>query len=302
MRRLLQSGFAMIMIVFAAGCQKEPEASPALPPTTPLATSSTPPAASAAPVAGPATSSAASTPVAGPAPSEYPMCGGQKLAVPAAPGARSGAVAAQLAPAFLDQMTTCRAEDAPPAELIKSTTDGTINEKGDCVFANGVSCHYHSGSEFVANESAKQVPGQGELHCIFPSADPKSPHVFGGHVTCRDPSQGMGTSEGGKHEVKAGATCSAALLTELTHCGSSRCCDDGTLTNPIADLVKDGRNDVRPDFRICESTLNIDCELLANLTAHDANSPALGGVGKPVFVLKHQAPHPHPKKVAAHTP
>jgi len=227
------------------------------------------------------------------------MCAGQKLAT--ALGPRSGAVNAQLAPAFLDQMSACGAHDSAPAELIEKSTDGTINEKGDCVFDNGVSCHYHSGSEFVANENVKQIAGQGELHCIFPSSEPKSPHVFGGHITCRDPAQGMGASEGGKHEVKAGARCPAALLSELTHCASSRCCDDGTLTNPIADLVHDGRNDVRPDFRICESTLSIDCELLSNLTAHDANSPALGGVGKPVFVLKHST-HAHDKKVASHGP
>jgi len=232
------------------------------------------------------------------APAEYPICGGQKPVT--APAARAGAVSVQLAPAFLDEMTACRAEDGPPSELIAHTTDGLINEKGDCVFASsGVSCHYHSGSEFVDKASAKQIPGQGELHCIFPSAEAKSPRVFGGHVTCRDPAQGMAASEPGKHEVKAGASCPAALLAELTHCTSSRCCDDGTLTNPIADLLRDGKNDVRPDFRICESTLSIDCELLSNLTAHDANSPALGGVAKPVFVLK---PHAHDKKVASHTP
>ncbi|HET7538544.1 MAG TPA: hypothetical protein VFK05_01685, partial [Polyangiaceae bacterium] len=147
--------------------------------------------------------------------------------------------------------------------------------------------------------SAKQIPGQGELHCIFPSDDPKSPRVFGGHVSCSDPKQGMAASEPGKHEIKQGASCSATLLQQLSHCSSSRCCDDGTLTNPIADLMHDGRNDVRPDFRICESTLTIDCELLANLTPHDANSPALGGVGKPVFVLKHST---HEKKLASHAP
>jgi len=290
----------MAVIVLAAGCQKGPEPSPPLPPPVqapPAAPIAKTPVSAASAIAPTTASSAASTPAS--ASAEYPICGGQKLAAPAT--ARSGAVTSQLAPAYLEQMSACRAEDAVPAEVIKNTTDGTINEKGDCVFPNGVSCHYHSGSEFVTNESAKQVAGQGELHCIFPSADAKSPRVFGGHVSCRNPAQGMGTSEGGKHEVKAGASCSAALLSELTHCGSSRCCDDGTLTNPIADLVHDGRNDVRPDFRICESTLSIDCDLLANLTAHDANSPALGGVGKPVFVLKHPA-HPHQKKVAAHTP
>lgn len=300
MNRYLQTSCALVTIALAAGCQKGSEPSPALPLPAPAASDApaaptSPTAASASPA--PISASSASAPAA-PA-SEYPICRGQKLA--AVPTARAGAVNAQLAPAFLDQMSACRAGDAPPTAIIEHTTDGTINEKGDCVFASGVSCHYHSGAEFIASENAKQTPGQGELHCIFPSSDPKSPHVFGGHVTCRDPAQGRSASEPGKHEVKAGASCSAALLTELTHCAASRCCDDGTLTNPIADLVHDGRNDVRPDFRICESTLRIDCELLANLTAHDANSPALGGIGKPVFVLEHPAKG-HDKKTASHTP
>ncbi len=101
-------------------------------------------------------------------------------------------------------MSACRAEDVPPVEVIKHTSDGNINEKGDCVFTSGVSCHYHSGSEFIANESAKQAPGQGELHCIFPSSDAKSPHVFGAHVTCRDPAQGMGSSQPGKTRDRGG--------------------------------------------------------------------------------------------------
>ena len=66
---------------------------------------------------------------------------------------------------------------------------------------------------------------------------------------------------------------------------SLRCCDDGTLTNPIADLQRDGRNDVRPDFRICERALVVDCDLLASLTPHPANSPALGGIGEVAFEL-----------------
>ncbi len=297
MRLYSRAGCSVVVLVVAASCQKEPEAGPALPPpapTTPAVMTTALPAASAS-----AATTSATTPAPTAASAEYPMCAGQKLAS-AAPAARSGAVSAQLAPAFLDEMSACRSEEVPPADVIARTTDGSINEKGDCVFASsGVSCHYHSGSEFVTTTGAKQTPGQGELHCIFPSSDPKSPRVFGGHVSCREPAQGMAPAEPGKHEIKAGASCSAALLQELTHCSSSRCCDDGTLTNPIAELVKDGRNDVRPDFRICADTLRVDCELLANLTPHDANSPALGGVSKPVFVLKHS---PHGKKVAAHTP
>ena len=295
MRRPIQCGFGLLAIALAASCQKGPEPSSALAPPAPSAS-----AAATGLGASVSASTPSTTPSAPMVAANYPICGGQKLAT--APAARAGAVSAQLAPAFLDEMTTCRAEDGPPSELIARASDGIIDEKGDCVFASsGVSCHYHSGSEFVAKASTKQTPGQGELHCIFPSAEAKSPRVFGGHVTCRDPAQGMPASEPGKHEVKAGASCPAALLAELTHCTSSRCCDDGTLTNPIADLVRDGKNDVRPDFRICESTLSIACELLSNLTAHDANSPALGGVAKPVFVLKHPA-HAHDKKVANHTP
>ena len=290
MRRHIRNGLCGLVLALSVSCEKGPEASPALPPTAPSLSAQPAPVAAAS--AAPPSSAPASTPSPGP----YPICHGQKLA--AAPAARSGAVNAQLAPAFLDEMSACRAEDVPPAAVIARSSDGTINDKGDCVFASsGVSCHYHSGSEFIANESGKQISGQGELHCIFPSDDPKSPRVFGAHVTCRDPKQGTAVSQPGKHEIRHGASCSAELLQQLSRCSSSRCCDDGTLTNPIADLVHDGRNDVRPDFRICESSLSIDCELLANLTAHDANSPALGGISKPVFVLEHSA---HEKVLASH--
>jgi hypothetical protein len=83
--------------------------------------------------------------------------------------------------------------------------------------------------------------------------------------------------------VKVGAACPSELLAQLRSSQAFQCCDDGTLTNPIAELVRGGRNDIRPDFRICSDTIEIDCALLANLTPHAANSPALGGVGAPVF-------------------
>jgi hypothetical protein len=217
------------------------------------------------------------------------MCGGQHLASTATP-ARAGAVSTQLAPAFLDQMSGCKAEDALPKDVISRSGEGKINEKGDCAFANsGVSCHYHSGSEFVTSSTKEAPLGQGEIHCIFPSDDPKSPRVFGAHVVCSDPSRGKphpGHAEHDLHQAKTGASCSADLLAALSTCSASKCCDDGTLTNPIGDLVHDGRNDVRPDFRICEQTLTIDCALLENLTPHTANAPALGGVAKPVFALE----------------
>ncbi|HET7543399.1 MAG TPA: hypothetical protein VFK05_26175, partial [Polyangiaceae bacterium] len=103
-----------MVIVFAASCEKGPEASPAQPPPAPSPPSAPPAPVAAAPAAPP--SSTASAPVATPAPSAYPMCGGQKLAT--APTTRSGAVSAQLAPAFLDEMSSCRAEDAAPADVI----------------------------------------------------------------------------------------------------------------------------------------------------------------------------------------
>ncbi len=156
----------------------------------------------------------------------------------------------QLAPAFLDEMTACGPESVLPKDVIARATEGTIDAKGDCVFASvGVSCHYHSGSEFVTTSTKSEPPGQGELHCIFPSDDPKSPHVFGAHLACSDPAQGK-PAEHESHVAKVGASCSVALLQQLEHCTGSVCCDDGTLTNQIADLVRDGKNDIRPDFRI----------------------------------------------------
>jgi hypothetical protein len=181
-------------------------------------------------------------------------------------------------------MASCRAEDSMPKDLPRRAGDGSIDQKGDCVFASAeVSCHYHSGSEFITSHTKSESLGQGELHCIVPSADPKSPSVFGAHVTCLDPSRGKPAPEHVAHKGKEGAVCKAALLTALASCRSEKCCDDGTLTNSIGDLTRERRNDVRPDFRICEAPLVIDCSLLENMSPHTANAPALGGVGKPVF-------------------
>jgi len=285
-------------LLFTAACGKGPEPAPAAAPTSkpPIAAATT-----STPTAAPAVS--ASPPPAPAAASEYPMCGGQRVAQAAA-APRAGAVSAQLAPAFLDEMTSCKATDVAPKDVIARAGEGSIDAKGDCVFASvGVSCHYHSGSEFVTTSTKAQTPRQGELHCIFPSSDPKSPHVFGAHVTCSDPARGTPT-EPSTHAVHAGASCNAALLEQLQHCTSSRCCDDGTLTNPISDLVRDGKNDVRPDFTICEQPLTFDCSLLENLSAHAANSPALGGVAKPVFAAgahhgAEKAPAKHAKAPGA---
>jgi hypothetical protein len=211
------------------------------------------------------------------------MCAGQHI-TQESPAPRSGAVSVQLAPAFLDEMASCKAEDSMPKDLPGRAGDGSIDQKGDCAFANaGVSCHYHSGSEFISSSTKTEPPGQGELHCIVPSADPKSPTVFGAHVTCSDPSRGKPAPEHASEKAKTGAACSAALLTELASCPNAKCCDDGTLTNVIGDLVREARNDIRPDFRICEQVINLDCSLLENLHPHTANAPALGGVGRPAF-------------------
>jgi len=215
----------------------------------------------------------------------YPMCAGQHLAH-AGPVPPSGASQVQLAPAFLDEMPVCRAADGLPKASLPAG-DGKINAKGDCEFTNGVSCHYHSGSEFVSTATSSQTAGHGELHCIFPSPEPKSPQVFGGHIVCRQRAQGE-VHGALSHEVKQGAACSAALVQQIEPCASFRCCDDGTLTSPIADLVHDQRNDIRPDFRICSDALEVDCDLLANYTAHSANCPALGGVKEAVFAVAHK--------------
>jgi hypothetical protein len=181
-------------------------------------------------------------------------------------------------------MAVCQSEDAPPRELIARAPRGQINAKGDCAFAEiGVSCHYHAGEEFVSSATQQQTPGEGELHCIFSSSDPKRPRVFGAHVVCRDHARGEPHGEL-SHDVHAGAACSADLLRDLEPCNERRCCDSGTLTNPIAELEKSHRNDIRPDFRICQDTLELDCDLLAALTVQPANCPALGGVGAPAFV------------------
>ena len=247
-------------IAIAAGCTKQGEPGPAGP-TGP---------ASAAPAAA----------------GEYPMCRGQRLAIVVSePRPRSGPTTYQLAPAFLEEMNACRPDSALPRDLIAKAGEGTVNAKGDCEYASiGVSCHYHTGSEFLSVSTTQQTAGRGELHCIFPSSDPKSPSVYGGHVMCRGAGQGKpNPAHQPSHEVKAGAKCPAALVAQLEACQTFRCCDDGTLTTPIAELIKEGRNDIRPDFRICTAPIELDCGLLENLTGHEANSPALGGVGAPAF-------------------
>jgi hypothetical protein len=213
------------------------------------------------------------------------MCGGQNLA-PGSVVPRTGASEVQLSPAFLEEMTACGAADGLPEHAIPAA-DGRINAKGDCEFPNGVSCHFHSGSEFVTKGTSKQTAGQGELHCIVPSDEPKSPRVYGGHIMCRNHAEGEVHGKPEPHTVKEGSACSAAIVQQIQPCGGFRCCDDGTLTSPIADLIRDHRNDIRPDFRICSDTLEVDCALLETYTAHTANCPAMGGVQEPVFASAH---------------
>jgi len=247
------------------------------------------------PAATPAPAPPVATAAADGAAGAYAMCGGQHVAT-AASSPRVGPVQVQLSPAFLDEMTVCRANDGIPKELISHAAEGHINAKGDCEFADiGVTCHYHSGSEFIHSSEHEQTSGQGELHCIFPSDDPKSPHVYGGHVMCKDHARGTPHGEAASHEVHAGASCSASLLHQLEPCKELRCCDDGTLTNPIGELAESHRNDIRPDFRICDETLEVECDLLASLTAHSANSPALGGIGAPAFGISAVAAAPDHK-------
>jgi hypothetical protein len=265
--------YAFGVFVFA-GCQRASEPAPA----TAAATTSESGTALPDPPGGPAAATGSAE--------GYPMCGGQHQADVTA-ALRSGPVSVQLAPAFLDEMAACRSEDGLPHDGLPGG-GGAINAKGDCEFSNGVSCHYHSGSEFVSSDTSKRTPGMGELHCIIPSQEAKSPRVFGGHIVCRQPHQGDVHGAHTSHDVKQGAACSAEIVSQIAPCQAFRCCDDGTLTGDITELSRDGRNDIRPDFRICNDTLEVDCNLLANFTAHTANCPALGGVGDPVFTVASQ--------------
>jgi hypothetical protein len=279
--RLLDSVLlGSLSVTAVVSCQRSTDQNPSSPTLATAASA----ASAVSSAAGPTDASKEESAPSSKSASAYPMCGGQRV-VNVFGISRSGPVSVQLAPAFLDQMPLCGPEEAFPKDRTLEATKGSINAKGDCELASiGVTCHYHSGSEFVSSTASKQTPAQGELHCLFPSDDAKSPKVYGAHIVCRD--KALGTVHGHvPHDVHQGAACAPSLVQRLGQCRSFRCCDDGTLTNPIADLARDGRNDVRPDFRICENTIEIDCGELSNLTAHDANSPALGGVGEPAFAV-----------------
>jgi hypothetical protein len=201
------------------------------------------------------------------------MCSGQtaeSTATAATP--HTGAMKLQLAPSFLDHMDECTTHDTVPPQALVQATAGLVNAKGDCAWSNGVSCHFHVGAEFVDSQGPR--PDVGELHCIFPSGEPKSPFVYGMHFTCAS-----GTAVSHDHTAHEQQACGAKLLsTVATTMGSChpRCCEDGTLTTPAADREHAGTLDVRPDFRICTATAELDCSMFAGMVGHAANAPHFG--------------------------
>jgi len=210
----------------------------------------TPATASGAPSAGGAGDIGAAT---------YAMCRGQ------------GGHPDQLAPAFLDKMEACQPSDRPPEGLAARGGDGTIIQgKGDCQFQQGISCHFHTSMEFViAGRLHDDGRGVGEMHCIVPSAAANSPTVYGAHVRCRP----------GTRPADGVRDCSNALL-QLVERGSChdgwRCCDNGTLTEPVGKQTPAERN-LRPDFRICQDdAIEVDCGLFHGMHGHTANVVGLG--------------------------
>jgi hypothetical protein len=208
-----------------------------------------------------------------PAGSTPQMCSGQTPESAAtATTPRAGEMPLQLAPSLLDHMAPCAKRDAsPPPDLVLASA-GSVTEQGDCEWSNGVSCHFHLGAEFVDSRAPR--PNVGELHCIFPSGEPKSPRVYGTHFTCT-----RGTAVSHEHDVHPGQPCGANLLRRLSammdRC-DARCCDDGTLTSSTEARREEGTLDVRADFRICTTTAELDCSMLSTMTGHPANAPRFG--------------------------
>jgi len=222
-------------------------------------------AAAPATPATPSASSAAASSSPLPATPVIPMCTGQ-AAPPPADTPRSGPMRLELAPAFLDRMPACSAAAATlPAARVDASA-GVVNDKGECAWPGGVTCHFHVGVEFVP--SGVPRPALGELHCIFPNAaEPKSPTVYGAHFSC--PASADRTPH-------VGAACGAGLLPQLAAAATTcdaRCCDDGTLTTTPSAREQAGTLDVRPDFRMCAAPIQIDCGALANLVGRPANAP-----------------------------
>jgi len=183
-----------------------------------------------------------------------------------------GGNARQLAPAFLDAMDACSAADLAPADrLAERAGDGAIIEgKGDCQFAEGISCHFHTAMEFVGSASLNADDrGVGEMHCIVPSGNTNSPTVYGAHVRCKP----------GTTPASGNQACSRALLEVLdrSRCsGGWRCCDNGTLTKPVG-KQSPAELKLRPDFRICQdAAIEVDCGLFHDMHGHTANVASHG--------------------------
>jgi hypothetical protein len=220
----------------------------------------------------PAVKAGGTTPAApsadSPAPADSEDIGAPRYAVCRGQGGN----ASQLAPAFLDKMDACAAADIAPADtLVARAGDGAIIEgKGDCQFAQGISCHFHTSMEFVSPDRLQDEAGAvGEVHCIVPSASANSPTVYGAHVRCR----------AGTTPASGRRACSHELLQLFEHdsCHDGwRCCDNGTLTKPVGKQTLAERK-LRPDFRICQdAAIEIDCGLFHEMHGHTANVVGLG--------------------------
>src|ERR1700722_15047143 len=172
-------------------------------------------------------------------------------------------------------MPACESQDIASADkLAELGGNGKIVvATGDCQFASGISCHFHTSMEFVNTTKLKDdEKAVGEMHCIVPSADANSPTVYGAHVRCK-----AGTSS-----ATGTRACSSALLgiLDTANCRSGwKCCDNGTLTKPGA-KQSDAEKMLRPDFRICQDeSIEIDCGLLHEMHGRTAN---VGGLGEAI--------------------
>lgn len=195
-------------------------------------------------------------------------------------------LAEQRAPSFLAEEQTCQPQDSEPARgLARRAGEGHINEKGDCAFApSGIACHFHTAQEFLADPSSHEAQGVGELHCIVPTKEPDRPVVYGTHIRCGHSSHASAPAPGGEDDH----TCKSGLMEVFSRCSTWKCCDNGTLTNPIATQSTEQRA-MHPNFHMCaDDVVDIDCTLLAHLHGHAANVPALGGIVDPVFAPTEQ--------------
>ena len=156
-------------------------------------------------------------------------------------------------PSNFSDMSTCHpAIPTFPASATKAP--GLSNNDGDCVFANGVVCHYHDGG----NEFGRRGAAQGEVHCIFPTSIAEHPFVVGFQYKCH-----AGTKIHSPH-AEASPTnptnaCGAGLSDLLSACkDDSHCCKDGHLTKDWSKQSAAERA-VRPAFAICPAVQTINC-------------------------------------------